>query len=90
MTEGDILERAIEKNPKVKDYGMGFSGRTGHLYRWKNRCKGTVVGTCLDCSEHSNHHVPTGMAEKVGAVQLGLRMEIENYKPKSSRSYGSH
>lgn len=44
----------------------------------------------LDCSEHSNHHVPTSTAEKVGAEQLGPRMEIENYRPKSSRSYGSH
>lgn len=44
MTEGDILERATGKNPKVEDYGMGFSGRTGHQYRWKSRGKDTVVG----------------------------------------------
>lgn len=59
---------------------MGFSGRTGHRSRWRSRCKGAVVGTCLDCSAHNNHHVPTGLAEKVGAEQLEPKMEMEGYR----------
>lgn len=74
------LGKSDWKNPEVEDYGMGFSGRTGHRYRWKSRGKGTVVGARLNCSEHSNHPVPTSMAEKVGAEQPGPRMEREGYR----------
>lgn len=85
MKKNDILERATKKiSMAILEQSLGSGEGLWHGLLWRNSFTdgraSTVVGTHLDCSKHGSRHVPTSLAEKEGAEQNVLRMEIEGYR----------